>query len=99
MTNIAITIRPTSELAAEPLDDSHYLPAHPDDLLRADPSLRLDVRFASDGISLAGHLYRPPGMSPSNRTPALVMCGPFSSVKEQTLPHYAERLATRGTRC
>jgi fermentation-respiration switch protein FrsA (DUF1100 family) len=96
MTNSAITIRPASELAAEPLDDPHYLPAHPDDLLRADPSRHTDVRFASNGISLAGHVYRPPGMSPSTRTPALVMCGPFSSVKEQTLPHYAERLANAG---
>ena len=34
--------------------------------------------------------------APGDRTPALVMVGPFSSVKEQTLPHYAERLAEHG---
>ena len=91
-----VTIRPTKELAAEPLAESHYLPADPRDLLRADPSRRVSLRFASDGISLAGHLYRPPGAAPTDRTPALVMCGPFSSVKEQTLPHYAERLSDAG---
>ena len=45
---------------------------------------------------LAGHLYRPPGFASDRRTPAIVMCGPFSSVKEQTLPHYAERFARAG---
>jgi fermentation-respiration switch protein FrsA (DUF1100 family) len=84
------------ELAAEPLADLHYLPADPADLLRANHNRRTGVRFTSDGISLAGHLYRPPGAAPTDRTPALVMCGPFSSVKEQTLPHYAERLASAG---
>jgi fermentation-respiration switch protein FrsA (DUF1100 family) len=28
--------------------------------------------------------------------PAVVLCGPISSVQEQTLPHYAERLADAG---
>jgi len=96
MTTNAITIRPTAELAGEPLADPHYLPTDPANLLRADPNRRTVVRFTSDGISLAAHLYRPPGATPSDRTPALVMLGPFSSVKEQTLPHYAERLASHG---
>jgi len=91
-----ITLRPATELAAEPLTDPHHLPPDPADLLHADPSRRTEVRFASDGISLAGHLYRPPGSAPSDRTPGLVMLGPFSSVKEQTLPHYAERLSDAG---
>ena len=91
-----ISIRPTAELAGEPLTDPHYLPADADNLLRADPDRRTPVRFSSDGISLAAHLYRPRGVTPSERTPALVMLGPFSSVKEQTLPHYAERLASGG---
>jgi fermentation-respiration switch protein FrsA (DUF1100 family) len=47
-------------------------------------------------VTLAGHLYRPPGLSESERTPAVALCGPFSSVKEQTLPHDAERLADAG---
>lgn len=96
MTAAPITIRPTRELAAEPQTDLHYLPADPGNLLHSDPARRVSVRFASDGISLAGHLYRPPGAGPADRTPAVAMCGPFSSVKEQTLPHYAERLADAG---
>jgi fermentation-respiration switch protein FrsA (DUF1100 family) len=34
--------------------------------------------------------------SQGERTPAVALCGPISSVKEQTLPHYAERLADAG---
>ena len=30
------------------------------------------------------------------RTPAVALCGPVSSVKEQTVPHYAQRLADAG---
>lgn len=96
MTATLLTLRPTAEVAAEPLDDPHYLPAAPGQLLVADPRRRTAVEFSSDGIRLAGHLYRPPGTAPDARTPAIVMCGPFSSVKEQTLPHYAERLADAG---
>ena len=91
-----ISIRPTAELAGEPLADPHHLPADAANLLRADPDRRTPLRFSSDGISLAAHLYRPGGVTSSERTPALVMLGPFSSVKEQTLPHYAERLASGG---
>lgn len=91
-----IRIRPTAAAAAEPVDDLHYLPADPANLLHADPSRRTGVRFKSAGLTLAGHLYRPPGLSDIERTPGIVMCGPISSVKEQTLPHYAERLADAG---
>jgi uncharacterized protein len=96
MTARTIHVRPTAELAGEPLSDPHYLPADPANLLKATPSRRQPVRFTSDGVALAGHLYRPPNAGPSDRTPALAMLGPFSSVKEQTLPHYAERLADAG---
>ena len=90
-----IRIRPTSVLAAEPVDDPHYLPKDPALLLHADPQRRNPVSFMSDGLTLAGHLYRPITRG-KTRTPGVVMCGPFSSVKEQTLPHYAERLADAG---
>jgi hypothetical protein len=82
--------------AAEPVDDNHFLPGDPALLLRADPTRRSSVKFRSQGLMLAGHLYRPPGFAPDRRTPAIVMCGPFSSVKEQTLPHYAERFSGAG---
>ena len=74
----------------------HYTPEDPDNLLKADPSRREPVGFESDGLTLAGHLYRPPSVTEGDVTPAVVMCGPFSSVKEQTLPHYAERLSDAG---
>jgi uncharacterized protein len=74
----------------------HYLPADPRNLLTADPTRRVPVTFRSAGLKLAGHLYRPPGAATSLRTAGIVMAGPFSSVKEQTLPHYAARLADAG---
>jgi uncharacterized protein len=90
-------LRPTSSRLAEPPDaPERYYQASPAHQLVADPGRRQRVSFASDGLSLAGHLYRPPQADPAQRTPAIVMCGPSSSVKEQTLPHYAGRLADAG---
>jgi fermentation-respiration switch protein FrsA (DUF1100 family) len=89
-----IRIRPTAAALREPVDDTHYLPKDPANLLVADPRRRVPVKFRSAGLMLAGHLYRPPNAS--GRTPAIVMVGPISSVKEQTVPHYAERFATAG---
>jgi fermentation-respiration switch protein FrsA (DUF1100 family) len=74
----------------------HRLPANPADLLVADPARRDAIAFDSDGHRLAAHLYRPPGAAPTDVTSGIVMCGPVSSVKEQTLPHYAERFADAG---
>ncbi|MBA2519645.1 MAG: alpha/beta hydrolase [Chloroflexia bacterium] len=94
----AITLRPVEQAMAQGGGDGsqYFLPADPGDLLRADRGRRSAVRFDSDGLSLAGHIYRPPATNASTRTPGVVMCGPISSVKEQTLPHYAERLADAG---
>jgi fermentation-respiration switch protein FrsA (DUF1100 family) len=61
-----------------------------------DPSVRETVRFRSDGLTLAGHLYRPATAARGERTAALVMAGPMTSVKEETLPHYAAPLAEAG---
>ncbi len=69
--------------------DGHRLPV-------VDASARQDVEFRSAGLRLAGHLYRPPGAGPGQRTPALVMAGPMTSVKEETVPHYAAPLARAG---
>jgi uncharacterized protein len=87
-------IRPTSAALAEPADFDYYLPRIASNLLRADARRRTDVRFRSAGLTLAGHLYRPGNTSA--RTPALIMVGPISSVKEQTVPHYAQRFADAG---
>jgi fermentation-respiration switch protein FrsA (DUF1100 family) len=74
----------------------HCLPSGVEGLLRADESRRELVRFDSDGYLLAGHLYRPPSAAQDAVTAGVVMLGPASSVKEQTLPHYAERFADAG---
>lgn len=57
---------------------------------------RTPVFFQNGKLRLAGHLYRPPHASEQTQTPCVVMVGPLSSVKEQTLPHYAERLSDAG---
>jgi fermentation-respiration switch protein FrsA (DUF1100 family) len=91
----SLTLEPTPRVLSrpDPSPAEYYAPS--DRLLEADPSRRADVRFDSGGLALAGHLYRPPGVGEA-RTPGIVMCGPASSVKEQTLPHYAERFADAG---
>jgi fermentation-respiration switch protein FrsA (DUF1100 family) len=60
-----------------------------------DPARREEVSFMSEGVRLTGHLYRARGTS-TDHPPALVMAGPMTSVKEETLPHYAERLQDSG---
>jgi fermentation-respiration switch protein FrsA (DUF1100 family) len=92
----SVSIRPTPQLLLGPDPSPERFYAPPDRVLIADRSRREDVRFDSDGLSLAGHLYRPPGAGSADRTPAIAMCGPSSSVKEQTLPHYAERFSDAG---
>ncbi|GAB3416241.1 alpha/beta hydrolase [Flindersiella endophytica] len=88
----SIRLRPATSAIAEDADAARYYAGN---LLKADPYRRTNVSFASTDATLAGHIYRPlsAGETP---TPGVVMCGPISSVKEQTLPHYAERLADAG---
>lgn len=95
----ASVLRPTLSRLAQPVEaPERYYVADSEHQLVADPSRRTDVRFRSGGVNLAGHLYRPPrtGAGGATRTPAIVMCGPASSVKEQTLPHYAQKFADAG---
>jgi uncharacterized protein len=77
-------------------DRDPWLPEDPAQLLVADPAKREPVSFGSDGHLLAAHLYRPPEAVDGEATPGIVMAGPVSSVKEQTLPHYGERFAAAG---
>jgi len=95
MKDRSIVLRPTVEIAAEGSDPRYFTPADPNLLLQCDPTRHTPVTFTSAGLRLAGHLYRPPTGS-NDQTSALVMAGPFSSVKEQTVPHYAELLANAG---
>lgn len=77
-------------------DTDPFLPDDPSDLLVAHPERREAVAFDARGNRIAANLYRPPGASHGEATPGIVMCGPISSVKEQTLPHYAERFSDAG---
>jgi uncharacterized protein len=77
-------------------DTDPWLPDDRSKLLVADPRRREPISFESDRNRLAGHVYRPPQAAPGKATPAIVMVGPVSSVKEQTLPHYGERFADAG---
>jgi uncharacterized protein len=61
-----------------------------------DDSRREAVSFpTAHGITLAGHLYPARG-DRGGPGPALVMSGPMTSVKEETLPHYAAALQDAG---
>lgn len=91
-----MTTATDSETAAEPPPDSVPAVVAGTRLAAVDDALRDDVTFTSDGLTLAGHLYRPRGAEAGTRTPALVMAGPMTSVKEETLPHYAAPLAAAG---
>ena len=88
--------RPAGPTIAVMTESDPWLPADPSALLVADPARREPISFESDGNRLAAHLYRPPDSAPGKPTPGIVMTGPVSSVKEQTLPHYAERFADAG---
>jgi hypothetical protein len=52
-----------------------------------------EVSFASDGITLVGHLRVPEHRGPH---PAVVLTGPLSGVKEQVTGLYAEKIAAAG---
>ncbi len=54
-----------------------------------------DIRFASDGVSLAGNLYLSDTIGEGAR-PAIVVSHPGSGVKEQTAGLYAKLLSERG---
>ncbi|MDG4797685.1 alpha/beta hydrolase [Micromonospora sp. WMMD1082] len=56
---------------------------------------RTNVRFPSNGMALAGHVYLPENAS-GGRLPAIVVGHPTTGVKEQTSAIYAARLAEAG---
>ncbi len=51
------------------------------------------VEFSGDGPTLRGNLYLPDG---GGNTPAVVVAGTWTSVKELMADRYAERLAAQG---
>jgi hypothetical protein len=54
------------------------------------------VTFASEGETLVGDLYLPASYRAGDRLPAVVVTGPWLTVKEQTAGAYARELAERG---
>ena len=93
-----VRVRPLESQNEEYTGD-HYLPKNEADLLKPELSRAERVRFpALDGTDIAGFVYRPVGAD-SDKAPAIALCGPISAVKEQVVPHYAERLADMGYLC
>jgi fermentation-respiration switch protein FrsA (DUF1100 family) len=54
------------------------------------------IRFYSQGLGLAGHLYFPDHFSPAQQYPAIIVGGSWTTVKEQMSGLYAERLSRHG---
>lgn len=54
------------------------------------------VSFRNKEVEIAGHLHLPENFSKDKKYPALVGIHPAGGVKEQTIGHYAERLAEHG---
>ncbi|WP_323180147.1 alpha/beta hydrolase [Streptomyces sp. NBC_00893] len=56
--------------------------------------MRTDVRFPTNGLQLAGHIYLPEDSD--GPLPAIVISHPTTGVKEQTPAVYATRLVEEG---
>jgi uncharacterized protein len=54
------------------------------------------IEFRSHGARLIGHLFRPFGLSVSQRVPAIVVTGSWLTIKEQMADRYARGLARAG---
>ncbi|KIM94179.1 hypothetical protein OIDMADRAFT_61011 [Oidiodendron maius Zn] len=58
-----------------------------------------NVSFLSRNIKLAAHLYQPVPGSPSRSGAAIVICHPWTSIKEQSPANYARVLAQASFLC
>ncbi|WP_030234990.1 alpha/beta hydrolase [Streptomyces sp. NRRL S-455] len=54
------------------------------------------VSFRNKAVDIAAHPHLPDDSSENTKYPALVGIHPADGVKEQTIGHYAERLAANG---
>jgi fermentation-respiration switch protein FrsA (DUF1100 family) len=61
---------------------------------REESTVREDIEFSADGVTLRGWLYSPDGAS--GRAPTVVMAHGFSAVKEMYLDRFAEAFAAAG---
>ncbi len=57
---------------------------------------KIEVRFKSQGVALAGILHVPDDFSEDGNYPAVIFSPPFNQVKEQTGAVYGRHLAERG---
>lgn len=60
---------------------------------------REDVSFYSRALKLAAHFYHPVEGSPDTKGAAIVICHPWTSIKEQSPANYARVLTQAGFRC
>ncbi|WP_330293094.1 alpha/beta hydrolase [Streptomyces sp. NBC_00576] len=54
------------------------------------------ISFRNKAVEIAGHLHLPENFSEDKKYPALVGIHPAGGVKEQTIGHYAKKLAEHG---
>lgn len=54
------------------------------------------VQFYSEGLPMAGIVYRPDGQPAGERRPGILLCHGFTGVKEMALPDVAQRFAAAG---
>ncbi|PWJ40010.1 alpha/beta hydrolase [Sediminitomix flava] len=55
-----------------------------------------EVRFKSQGVSLAGLIFTPSNFDASKKYPTVVFSGPFNQVKEQMGALYGQKFADKG---
>lgn len=58
-----------------------------------------NVSFLSRNLKLAGHLYQPASGAPNRSGAAIVICHPWTSIKEQSPANYARVLSQAGFIC
>lgn len=58
-----------------------------------------NVNYLSRGIKIAAHLYPPAANSPSRSGAAIIICHPWTSIKEQSPANYARVLTAAGFWC
>ena len=58
-----------------------------------------NVSFTSRGRKLAAHLYKPSSSRTSRNGAAIIICHPWTSIKEQSPANYARVLSQAGFIC
>ncbi|KAI5458264.1 Alpha/Beta hydrolase protein [Mariannaea sp. PMI_226] len=57
------------------------------------------VSFTTRGLKIAAHLYQPAPDAPSRHGAAIIICHPWTSIKEQSPANYARQLTKAGFIC